>query len=76
MPPNGRSRPGQAAPPRITPSDDITQRGPYLTELGMLTTCPLHPWAAPSLSLIDGAAPVCWETGHLWDEGDALRASR
>jgi len=76
MPPNGRSRPPQAAPPNASRAESTTVRGPYLTELGMLTTCPLHPWAAPSLSMIDGTAPVCWETGHLWDEGDVLRAAR
>ena len=52
------------------------RRGPYSTGQGTLTVCPLHPWDAPNLSLIKGAAPVCFTTGHLWDEADALRAAR
>lgn len=43
------------------------RRGPYRTDLGILTVCPRHPWAAPSLSIIDGTVPVCWEGGHLLD---------
>ena len=52
------------------------RRGPYTTAQGILTVCPIHPWDAPNLSLVDGAAPVCFTTGHLWDEGEALRAAR
>ena len=51
-------------------------RGPYRTELGILTDCPLHPWDVPNLSLKDQAAPVCFTTGHVWDEADARRAAR
>ena len=51
-------------------------RGPYTTDLGLLTVCPLHPWDAPNLSVIEGAAPVCFTTGHSWDEGEAMRAAR
>jgi hypothetical protein len=51
-------------------------RGPYATELGMLTTCPIHQWDAPNLSIVGGAAAVCFTTGQVWDEGEVLRAAR
>ena len=51
------------------------RRGPYTTELGTLITCAIHHWSGPNVSLIEGAAPVCWETGHLLDEGEARRAA-
>lgn len=74
------TQPNEATTPTLAPTPatfaDDPYRGPYPTGLGKLTTCPLHAWAAPSLSLIDGAAPVCWETGHVWDEGEALRVAR
>lgn len=82
-----RRRPSEADVRTAAASQDTTsvtsgaptwhvERGPYLTELGMLATCPVHHWSGPNLSIIDGSAAVCWETGHVWDEGDALRAAR
>lgn len=56
--------------PRISTDVDHTTRGPYRTQLGELRTCPRHPWAAPSLSIIDGTLPVCWQGGHLLDPGE------
>lgn len=58
-------RPEQHSAPRAEP-----MRGPYRTQLGVLTTCPRHPWAGPNVSIIDGAVPVCWE-GHFLDEDTA-----
>ena len=89
-PPDGKGRPVQAAQPENPTADHGTTpvtsgaptwniepfRGPYQTDLGTITVCPLHPWDAPNLSLIDGAAPVCFTTGHTWDEGEARRAAR
>ncbi len=48
-------------------------RGPHRTELGVLLTCPIHNWCGPNVSLIEGTASVCWETGHLLDEGEVRR---
>jgi hypothetical protein len=49
----------------------------YRTWYGSLTTCPIHYWSGPNLAIPDdGSMPVCWETGHLVDEGEARRVAR
>jgi hypothetical protein len=66
MRPNDRSRPpARRAAPTNTVEAQHTIRGPYRTQLGTLTRCSRHPWAAPSLSIIGGAASVCFEDGHV-----------
>jgi len=56
MPPNGRSRPPQAAPPDATDVESITLR-----ELPMFEwrQCPEHPVLAVSVLITAGAPPWC-----------------
>jgi hypothetical protein len=71
MPLHERSRPdGNRGGSSETIDFDHTIRGPYQTALGELRTCPRHPWAAPSLSIIGGTMPVCWQGGHFVDPAE------
>ena len=57
MPPDGRSRPAQAAPPNATDVESITLR-----ELPMAfqwSTCPRHAFLRVSVILIADAPPWC-----------------
>ena len=56
MPPNGRSRPPQAAPPDATDVESTT-----LAELPMFewTRCPVHPWLQASVLVVPDAPPLC-----------------
>ncbi len=69
MPPNGRSRPPQAAPPNATDVESIT-----LHELAMFEwrKCPVHAFLGVSVLVVKGFAPVCLPHGGPAHPVDAV----
>lgn len=55
-PEDGRSRPGQAAPPNATDVESTT-----LHELRMFEwrECPVHPWLRASVIVVADSLPLC-----------------
>lgn len=76
MPPDGRSRPGQAAPPNTTTDVESST----LHELPMAfswSRCPVHPFLGVSVLVVNGFAPVCFPengTPHPVDPAELRRS--
>ena len=69
MPPNGKSRPGQAAPPNATDVESITLRELPMFEWRM---CPQHEFLGVSVLVIGGQEPTCFPHGSPAHSVDAV----